>query len=531
MTNQSLKQIKSLLVITASIALNACSGGGGDSVTGTAPVARSAQNVVYLDDSTNQSLLAAFDDGSASPFSLLDVNGGTIARNSIVLSPDGMHVAFNVISGGTSTSNLYVSHVNGAYHTQVTSLSSNREVTKAVWSPNSTRLVYLADANRDNQYELFMTTAAFDSATDISASNELISGTISSQLQLDIASPSWSPDGSKVAYTVTDDLRNTTNQVIGINYHDTRIGNRHSIRLSSPSIFPSYQDIPQYAWSADSLHLAYRSDDVSDASYRVFKIDFTTGTPSRSTNVLPAGMYAEEYAFSSDSQHIATVLRTRSGTTEYRLATASSGVGLDVIQAESIQNPMRINWANKSASLAYSATDQTGTGHLYHLDMVNGNITQLSTTALTNEVVDDFDWSPNDDYLGYTSTHGLYLVTPTAPSPQLVHDISIGFMDKYQLNWPWSHKGDRLAYSVGNNAGNTTSLFVYRMAAPNQAVEVAGPFSNGTFISRPVWSQDDARMAFKSFQAGCNSELYTTASTNHNVILMPNDECQSNFAY
>lgn len=133
------------------------------------------KNIVYLDDITNQSLMAAFDDGSASPFSLLDVNGGSIARNSIKLSPDGLHVAFNVISGtpGNSTTNLYVSHINGAYFTQVTSLPANHEVSQVVWSADSSRLVYLADANRDNQYELFMTTTGFDSAADISASNEL----------------------------------------------------------------------------------------------------------------------------------------------------------------------------------------------------------------------------------------------------------------------------------------------------------------------------------------------------------------------
>ena len=83
------------------------------------------------------------------------------------LPPDGRHVAFKIISA-TST-DLYVSHVNGAYYTRVTALGSNREVTDVTWSPNSTRLVYLADANVDNQYELFMTAAAFDSSSDISS--------------------------------------------------------------------------------------------------------------------------------------------------------------------------------------------------------------------------------------------------------------------------------------------------------------------------------------------------------------------------
>lgn len=104
-------------------------------------------------------------------------------------------------------------------------------------------------------------------------------------------------------------------------------------------------------------------------------------------------------------------------------------------------------------------------------------------------------------------------------------------MDSYGLSWPWSHHGDRLAYSVGNNAGNTSSKSVYRLATPDQPVEVAGPFARGTFISRPVWSRDDARLAFKTFQAGCSFELFTTSSTEHNVIFIPDDECQSNFVY
>ena len=94
-------------------------------------------------------------------------------------------------------------------------------------------------------------------------------------------------------------------------------------------------------------------------------------------------------------------------------------------------------------------------------------------------------------------------------------------MESYGLNWPWSHNGDRLAYSVGNMADNTLSLSVYRLATPDQPVEVAGPFANGSLISRPVWSQDDARLAFKTFQAGCSSKLYSTSSTEHNVILIP----------
>lgn len=232
--------------------------------------------------------------------------------------------------------------------------------------------------------------AAFDY---ISASNELISGPVN-PIRLDIASPSWSPDGTKVAYTVIDDTMNTANQVIGLNYHDTNIGNRHSIRLSSPADFPSYQDIPDFTWSADSLHMAYRSDDIANGFYRVFKIDFAASSLLPTSSSLPINYAAQAYAFSADSQYLATVLRKQSGTTIYQLFTSVSGAGADVFKAESIQNPMSINWANQSPLLAFSATDQSGVGHLYQLNMNNGISTLLSTGTQPGERVENFDWSP-----------------------------------------------------------------------------------------------------------------------------------------
>ncbi len=88
----------------------ACGGGGGGGSGSVTPAFRPAQNIAYLGDISNQPLMAASDDGSgsASPLSLLDVNSGSIVRNSIKLSPDGLHVAFNVIASTTSnpTTNL-----------------------------------------------------------------------------------------------------------------------------------------------------------------------------------------------------------------------------------------------------------------------------------------------------------------------------------------------------------------------------------------------------------------------------------------
>jgi len=427
--------------------------------------------------------MAARDDGSISPFGLISFTGGQ--PFDLLVSPDGKHVAFEA-SNSAGLTNLYVVHSNGAYFTQVTNLPTGRSITKVAWSPNGDQLVYLADALAANKQELFKTTLAFDSSPNISAGNVLISGTISSSA-LDIADPSWSPDGSKIAYLVTNSNYSTVNKVIGVNYHDVSIGGRHSVRLSSPVTFPSYRDITGYAWSADGNRLAYLSNPANDFRNYVYQVDFTAASLAPIVAALENGYSVIDVAYSADSQSLAT-RRFNAGTSQYRMKIENAASGSEIYRVDTAGRISRMKWGNQTSVLAYRVeNDATGNYSLY---------------------VADLDRAVYDIYLhnGDTSSENA-------------------------LSFEWSHDDDRLSLTTnGTSSPFINRLRAYNLSSGNSVLLATLP--SGRLIGGARWSLDDQRIAFSSADAGCrNAQVHSTPATSSNVIDLDDFDCPRGFVY
>lgn len=472
-----------LTLLLSALLLTGCGGGGG----GGGPVAHTTQNAVYI-NTTGDTVAAARDDGSLSPFGLVTISGSGGQPFGLSVSPDSRHVAFKLTNSSGAT-NLYVSHSNGAYFTRVTNLAAGRRVLSVDWSPDGSKLVYIADQITAGKYELFMTTAAFDSAPDISASNTRISGTIDGSSTLDIAWPKWSPDGSKVVYAVTDSNHTVANQIIGLNYHDVAKGGRHSVRLSTPSSFPSYQFVTGYTWSPDGQRLAYLSNPTNDAQLRlnVYQINFASGSLTPTVGALDSGYSVLEVRYSADSKSLATI-RYNASTKMYRLKIEDAATGGKYYLMSTADKFSSLQWANQTPLLAYEVKSYS-TGH----ESLN---------------LADLD-------------RGVYDI--------VLHNGDVTGEDANAFYW--SHDGDRIALLTNT----TASPFINHLRVYNttggSSVELA-TLPSGRIFTAARWSQDDQRIAFGSSDSGCrNAQMHSTSSTASSVIGLDDMKCTTGFVY
>lgn len=482
----NIKRVWSKLGILAMAVLFAACGGGGGSDGGSGSAAvHEDQNVIYVGTARN-TVAAARDDASIPPFNIVTFNGGTVIR--VYNSPDSSHVAALVYSASTNVYNLYVSESNGAYTTRVTNLPPGRSLFNITWAPDGKSLAFLADYYTVAKYELFRTGALFEPGIppDSSASTFRISGTIDSSSTLDIASPQWSPDGSKIAYLVTDSARTTARHVVGLNIYNVNGGARNSLRLT-PS-FQGYQDIRGYSWSPNGKYLAYSSNPLSDGVYQVYQIEFLQNTIVLSRLSSQTGYsHYNGLSYSSDSKMVAAI--------EY-----NSTLGVRNIHI----------WSSATGNVVHAINPKTG------------------------DIFDSFEWAPQLPLMAYRTYNktlndtSLFLADPATNNLAILINSGSTTGDQTSLYY-WSHDSDRIATIFKNTNGY--GLKVYNRIG-GQWTTVAGPVASPRVIFQARWSQDDLRLAYMTYESGCsNAEIHSTSPTALDVINLGSIYCQGLFVY
>jgi dipeptidyl aminopeptidase/acylaminoacyl peptidase len=130
---------------------------------------------------------------------LLATVTGTTQYREVAISPDGHYVAWSVTLKNKDNTQSTNSEIwlldrtkNGAAPSRLTT-SKNAHAERAIaWSPDSRRIAFLSDAEKAGQMQLYAQPAANGAARRLT------------NLTGALASPAWSPDGSKIALLFTE---------------------------------------------------------------------------------------------------------------------------------------------------------------------------------------------------------------------------------------------------------------------------------------------------------------------------------------
>lgn len=486
-------------VLTALLVLAACqNGGSGD---GTAPPPpRTPQSVVFVADSEVQGrreLHAVGDEGGA----VRRLSGPMVAGGSVVhweLSPDGTRVAYTADQDQDDVFRLHVAAVDGSGAVEVSQgIVGDADVAHSFgaqpfsWSPDSSRLCYLADADIDGVEELFLVGAD-------GSDHHKINGSVGTTVE--IGQAAWSPDGRHVAYFVRH--RNTgglRTDRFAINVHDTQVGGTHSVRVTGSA---RARWIDGMVWSPDSARIAYVSDQTT-ADVRELYLATPAGT---ATNVqvnppLGTGSGIHFRFVWSGGRHL--VYQERSGGGDRLFVHDVQGTALNRRELTRTAPPSAVLAYELSpdGSLVAYRSDQDlpgGAVELFVAPLDGSSNRKLSGPMIPDGDVTVFAWSPDGTQIAYAAdamvdrhvqVHAVGTGGATPAIPLTAH-VGLDIVERMD----WSPDGAHVLH-VGGGDG---SLFAAPADGSLQVVDLlpAGLFRPRMRHGSSPWSNDGARVVF-----------------------------------
>ena len=306
-------------------------------------------------------------------------------------APDSSRIAYRVT--GTGVTELYTVRPDASDNIKVSvPLVAQGAVIRFEWSSDSSRLLYVADANIRSVFELYTV------APDGTGTEKINAPLTAANARVQAAH--WSPDGSRIAYLVyTGTARD---------FYTARPDGTDSIKIDVP--VNTAVDAVALAWSPDSSRIAYHLGRDDQREIHTIRPDGTdnqklTGVFTRDTDFQPCiskgcvDPYSTYFAWSADGSQLAYVSVQDAASMELFTVRPQTG------EYSKLNNPLaanrslrysRYSWSEDATRMAYLA-DEDGDGiqDLYVTGSNGaGNTNVSSSITAVNRSVSSFVWSP-----------------------------------------------------------------------------------------------------------------------------------------
>lgn len=297
-------------------------------------------------------------------------------------SPDGSRLAYVADSNSDNEYELYTVLPDGTGHTRLSpTLDSGEDVLELAWSPDGEQIAFRGDLETDGVVELYVVSASGGASTRINRSLASTGG-------VDIFA--WAPDGSRLAYTADHATQNED--------HLFTVQPDGSAHVAVSDDLSTDIDVTGFIWSPDAAQLAFTADKRTDGVFELFVVD-ADGTDNRHVGAdMPSDGDVAMLAWSPGGGHIAYGADPNVSN-QFELFTVR--LADDVVS--SINPPLEARmdvsasyaWSPDGSQLAYIADQRTeGKEELFVADPEGGELARVNQDLSATGDVQEFRWSP-----------------------------------------------------------------------------------------------------------------------------------------
>jgi Tol biopolymer transport system component len=244
-----------------------------------------SSRVLYLADQITDDVFEIFSvpvtGGTPVKLSGAMATGGDVSTSGLQFSPNGNHVIYFADQNADNVNELFsVPSAGGTAVKLNGALVANGDVSGSgiLISPDSSRVIYTADQDADNVFDIF--SAPIAGGAPVKLSGPMVAN---GDVSVGSGGRTFTPDGSRVIYTADQD----TDEVVEL-YSVPSAGGT-SIKLNGPMASGGDLQPNSLAVSPNGSRVLYVADQQTDGLAELFMVPATGGTPVKINGPLASG--------------------------------------------------------------------------------------------------------------------------------------------------------------------------------------------------------------------------------------------------
>ena len=229
-------------------------------------------------------------------------NGGKVREYSFAWAPDSSRIAYIAADSLTEIFQLYTVLPDGNNRLPVSATVTHPGsdvIGTLAWSPNSSRIAYVADLNSDDVFELFT------SQPTVATASTRVSGTLQGGGVItgpfSDSPPAWSPDSTTIAYIAQQNTPGVNEVYVG------KANGTGTVKVSGNLTVNNSVSLGEYSevWAPDGSRLMYMADQLDQNTQDLFttiptgsaNIAQITRTPVQNTSLKSFGKWAPDSSY------------------------------------------------------------------------------------------------------------------------------------------------------------------------------------------------------------------------------------------